>query len=567
MRNAMRSGATLAAAMLVLLTGSSCQPGSIQLGPDGKKVRTLSMAEIDRKLAQYVQVEMAFDATGLPRPQRELLRKLIEAGEMIERAFWAQAFRDGWKIRKQLEGSDDPRAAKLHHLLLLNAIPFDRFNEFEPFLGESERPAGAGFYPEDLTKEELEAYIGEHPEQKEALLNPYTVVHRQGERLNAVPFHVEYRKWVEPASQLLFEASQLARNRSLKKFLRSRSVALLTDNYYQSDLDWIDLRRNTIELVFGPYETYEDHLMGVKAAYEATIAVKDPEESERLQIYVKNLNALEQNLPIDGRFKRGEIALDSPMVVVTDIFRGGDIGHGYQPVAANLPNDPRVHEAKGTKKTFWKNMMKARLEKIIQPMAREILAEDQLDHMTGQAYFNVVLMHEIAHALGPRWIGEGGDRRPVTELLQEEYSAIEEGKADVAGLVSLEWFMDREIIPASLAPQHYVSYLGGLFRSIRFGITEAHGKASMIAINWHREREALVYDSGTGRWRVDFDKIPDSIRELARELLMIEATGDYERSRNLSEKYAVKGPDVEATLERVDDLPIDIEPIYSVKWE
>ncbi len=557
----------LAAAVFLLVAVASCQGQTSEEDRKLAEERRMQEQSLDRKLAQYVRVEMNYDASGLTRSEKKTFKSLIEAAELIDLAFWRQAYPDGWQIRERLERSRDPIHRKTLHLLVLNAGPFDRFNEFEPFYGKTPRPPGAGFYPADLTKEELETYIEAHPDQRDALLDPFTVVRRDGARLVTVPYHKEYGEWIVPASKLLLKASGSAENPSLEKFLESRSEALLTDNYYQSDLDWIDLKDNRIELVFGPYEVYEDNLMGVKTAYEATIAVKDPEESRRLDIYVNNLETLEQNLPMKDRFKRSQVALDSPMVVVTDLYRGGDMTHGYQAVASNLPNDPRVHEAKGTKKTFWKNVIKARLEEIIFPIARKIMAEDQLQYMTEQGFFNVLLMHEIAHALGPRWVGTGEDRVPVNERLHEEYSAIEEGKADVAGLHSLEWFMKEGVIPASFERQHYVSYLGSLYRTIRFGTSEAHGKASLIAINWHTEKGGLVYDSGTGRWSVDFGRIPKSIRSLARELLEIEATGDYDRSVRLAEKYGKVGRDVRATLKRLEDLPIAIEPVYMVKWD
>ncbi len=557
----------LAAAVFLLAAVVSCQGQTSEEDRKLAEERRMQEQSLDRKLAQYVRVEMKYDASGLTRSEKKTFKSLIEAAELIDLAFWRQAHLEGWQIRERLERSRDPIHRKTLHLLVLNAGPFDRFNEFEPFYGKTPRPPGAGFYPADLTKEELETYIEAHPDQRDALLDPFTVVRRDGARLVTVPYHEEYGEWIVPASKLLLKASGSAENPSLEKFLESRSEALLTDDYYQSDLDWIDLKDNRIELVFGPYEVYEDNLMGVKTAYEATIAVKDPEESRRLDIYVKNLETLEQNLPMKDRFKRSQVALDSPMVVVTDLYRGGDMTHGYQAVASNLPNDPRVHEAKGTKKTFWKNVIKARLEEIIFPIARKIMAEDQLQYMTEQGFFNVLLMHEIAHALGPRWVGTGEDRVPVNERLHEEYSAIEEGKADVAGLHSLEWFMKEGVIPASFERQHYVSYLGSLYRTIRFGTSEAHGKASLIAINWHTEKGGLVYDSGTGRWSVDFGRIPKSIRSLARELLEIEATGDYERSVRLAEKYGKVGRDVRATLKRLEDLPIAIEPAYTVTWD
>lgn len=521
---------------------------------------------IDGRLAKYAPVEMTFDARPLPERDRKLLRHLVAASELIDEAFWRQFYRKGADIRERLRFRTDPLSRKAFRFLLINGGPFDRLDEFAPFYGDEPFPPGAGFYPEGLSKAELEAYVAAHPAQKEALLSSYTVVKRSGTQFAAVPFHEEYARWVQPAARELEMAADLSGNASFARYLRSRARALLTDDYFESDCDWIDLAGNPYEMLIAPYEVYEDQMMGLKASYEASVALRDETESARLKGYVAHLQDLEDNLPYPAADRRKLGGLSSAMVVVRDIHRGGALRYGYQAAAANLPNDPKVHEAKGTKKIFWKNVMEARAEQVILPISRELLEPSQASLVNAQAVFENVLMHELAHALGPRYVRGTGDRVTVNQRLGELYSAIEEMKATVAGLMSLAWFFDHGVIPKESAEEHYASYLGSIFRAIRFGVTEAHGRAAIVELNFARERGAVRRDPATGRWSVDPSKLPGSARELTARLLEIERSGDRAGAEALFVKYGSVPLDLLADLNLLEKIPVEIEPRYRITW-
>jgi len=522
--------------------------------------------DVDRRLARYVPAEMTFDARKLPEKDRLLLRHLVAASEQIDEVFWHQSYRKAAEIRERLRASTDPLSAKLLRYVLMNAGPFDRLDEFSPFYGSEKFPPGAGFYPEDLTKGEFEKYLAAHPAQRAALLSPYTVVKRTPEGLTTVPFHEEYARWVEPAARELEKAADLSANASFTRYLRSRARALRSDDYFQSDCDWIDLADHPYELVLGPYEVYEDQLMGIKASYEATVAIRDEAESARLKTYVSHLQELEDNLPYPKVDHQKVEGLSSPMVVVRDLYRGGDLRVGYQAAAANLPNDPKIHEVKGTKKIFWKNVMVARVNQVILPISRELLEPSQAKLVTPQALFDDVLMHELAHALGPRYVRGTGEKVPINEKLGEIYSAIEEMKATVAGLVSMAWFFDQGVMPKASEEEHYASYLGGIFRAIRFGVSEAHGRASMVELNFAREQGAVRRDPASGRWSVDPTKMRASLRALAARALEIERAGDRAAAEALFAKYGTIAADEKQDLLRIEHVPVEIQPIYKILW-
>lgn len=516
------------------------------------------------RMKKYVPVPMEFDARDFNDREKALLRKLLEIGRITDEVFWRQAWHGNPDLRARIvreRGEDDP----VRQFFFMQAGPYDRLDHDAPFLDVPPKPKGAGFYPPDMTKEEFEKWLKEHPGDREAFLSPYTVIERRDGRLVAIPYHEAYREEVEAMAALLSEAADLADNASFARYLRSKAKAILTDEYFQADVDWIDVSGSRFDMVFGPFEVYEDHLNNLKAGYEASVEVVDLEESARLDVYTQHLPALEANLPYPDAYKNRAPELTAAFAIVRDVYRGGHMRVGYQPVAANLPNDPRVHEAKGSKKTFWKNIMDARLGYIILPIGRRLIAEEQVADMTGQGYFDFVLMHEIAHGIGPRFVH--GTKTPVNVALRELYSWIEENKADMAGLHSLKYFREQGIISPDMARQHFVSYLGSIFRTIRFGTGEAHGRAAIVSLNFLMEHGGITHDAATGRYAVDFGKIDAAIERLTSELLLIEAEGDYERAKRLSERYGATPGFVQKSLEGLADLPIDIVPQYSIRWE
>ena len=543
----------------------------------GRKAEDPRLKDLNERLSRLEQVPMHFsapsgpasggDARDLSAKQKELLKLLVDATKLIHEAFLQQMYPSGVALRDSLAKLDDEVGTKLYRLVVRNGGPFDKMDEYANFLGTSKRPLGAAMYPDDLTKEEFEHYIAANPDEKEALISPYTTVMRDGNSLKAIPYHETYSKWITPSAELLKQGSTLTDNPSLKKYLVSRADALLTDNYFQADVDWIDLKDSDIDFYIAPYEVYEDQLMGIKAFYEASIGIVDKAESKRLDLYTSHLDELEQNLPHDGKFKRSVKKLASPMVVVNEIFRGGDVATGYQAVATNLPNDPYVTSIKGTKKVFWKNMMNARVGKVIEPVGRVLLASDQVQYITMQASFNLVLMHELCHALGPKYVYGTNDKVSVSQGLKELAPVIEEGKATVAGLHSIKYLIDNGIIPKEMEKQHYASYLAGIFRTIRFGTTEPHSKAAMCELNFIRDRSGIRLDPVTKKWSVNFDSIGPAISELARLWLTFEATGDYERSKEFFRQWSHMSREVGVALKRLEHLPVDVEPVYSIQWE
>ncbi|MCI0408833.1 MAG: Zn-dependent hydrolase, partial [Acidobacteria bacterium] len=418
----------------------------------------------------------------------------------------------------------------------------------------------------DLTRKEFEDYVTAHPEQREALLSGLTVVKRKGKELVAVPYHEEYARWLEPAAKELEAAAAASASASFRRYLTSKAKALRDDKYFQTDCDWIDLKDSPYELVLGPFEVYEDQLMGIKTSYEASVAVRDVQESTRLAAYIAHLQELEDNLPYPEADRRKVAGLASPMVVVRDIYRGGDLRVGYQAAATNLPNDPKVHEKKGSKKIFWKNVFEARVDKVILPISKELMEPSQAKLVTARGVFEDVLMHELCHALGPRYVRGTDEKVPVNQKLGDLYSAIEELKATVAGLVSMAWFFDQGIMPKTTEQEHYASYLGSILRAVRFGVGEAHGRASIVELNFLQERGAIRRDPATARWSVDASKMRGALRELTGQVLEIERAGDRAAAEALFAKYGSISPELAKDLERARSVPVEIEPIYRNLW-
>ena len=549
-------------AVALLLPGTLMTDAADKRPPAGKP----SPGLVEQRLKKLAPVEMTFDARKLPEKDRELIKHLVAAAQQIDEAFWRQSYRKAVEIRDSLRSKSDSASRALLRLLILNAGPFDRLAELEPFYGTEKLPPGAGFYPEDLTRKEFEDYLTAHPERREELLSPTTVIRRQGKELVAVPYHEEYGRWIGPAAQELEAAAALSANDSFRRYLLAKAAALRTDDYFQSDCDWIDLKDHPYELILGPFEVYEDRLMGIKASYEVSVAVRDVEESARLAVYISHLQELEDNLPSPEADHRKLGGLASPMVVVRDIYRGGDLRVGYQAVAANLPNDPKIHEKKGTKKVFWKNIFEARVSQVILPVSQQLLEPSQAGQVTARAAFENTLLHELAHALGPRYVRGTGEPIPVNRKLGDLYSAVEELKATVAGLVSMAWFFDHGVMAKESEAEHYASYLGSILRAVRFGVGDAHGQASIVELNFAREKGAVRRDPATGRWSVDAAKMRGSLHELTAKVLEIERAGDRPAAAAMFARYGGIPPDLALDLKKVQSIPVEIEPIYEILW-
>jgi len=525
--------------------------------------------DIPARLAQLPRTPVDYDRKLLNEREARVAQKLVEASRFLDEIFLRQVWQGNPALHNRLAAAvraGEPGAAQALALFELHKGPWDRLKGDQPFLGTQKKPAGAGFYPEDLTKAELEAWLAKHPEDKEAFTGPFTVIHRQGDRLIAVPYSREYREWLEPAASRLRDAAAWTGNASLKDYLEKRAAALLTDDFFASDVAWMDLDSG-IDVVFGPYEVYEDGLFNYKAAFEAFVTVRDRTESEKLDIYAKHLSDMEKNLPIPDSQKNLHRKFESPIRVVQEIFASADARRGVQTSAFNLPNDERVREAKGSKKVLLKNVMDAKFRISGKPIAERVIAKDQLSGVSSDAYFNHILFHELSHGLGPGIIqGPDGKRVEARLLLKNLYSTIEECKADVVGMWNVLLAIDNGWLAGVDERSLAVTVAALAFRSMRFGLDEAHGGGTAVQWNWLRVKGAIV-PAGDGRFRVETAKFREAVRSLAGELLSIEATGDFSRGKRLLDRYAKSNREIESTIAKLKDIPVDISPVFVAAGE
>ena len=542
---------------------------SILTGCKGKKMTGVTnglrkVPDIRERLAQYSPTIITFDNKLLNNEQKQVLEKLIEASKHMDSIFWRQAFHDGQFMKDLLELSNNRADRNYLRFLNINFGPFDRLDNNRAFIGTPVKPLGAGFYPFNLTKNDFLAYIASHPEVKEEFESPYTVIKMKGEGFEAVPYNEEYMDELEPAAQHLMEAADITTNPSLKKYLNQRAEDLLGNNYYESDCLWIDLKDNVVEIVIGPFEVYEDNLMGIKAAYTAFVYINDLEEMKKIKGYLDYLDEMQANLPVERKYKDQKVTgLESPLNVVIEVFTAGDTKAGVQTLAFVLPNDERVREEKGTKKVFLKNMQEAKFNKILAPISERVLSAEDAEFVSFYAYFTGTILHEIAHVLGVNYVTlPDGSRITVNKALKEHYSTIEEAKADIAGLYSVPLLIQKGWIPAEKEKEIYTTFLAGFFRSMRFGVASAHGLANLIEFNYMKEKGGFTYDEGTGKFKVDPAKMKEAVRALARELLILEGDGNIENAAKFIDRYGKMDEVITKTINKLKDIPVDIKPIF-----
>jgi Peptidase family M49 len=518
-------------------------------------------ADASARLAQFARTEIAADLSALSAEDRAVLEAVLPAARQMDAIFARQAWAGNEKLAADLAALPaSPSVAAAQSLFRIHRGPWDRLDAMQPFLGDLVHPEGAGFYPEDLTKAEFEAYLVAHPEQKDALTSLTTVVVRDGQNLKAIPYREAYAQWLEPAAAALRDAAAKATNASLRKFLETRAAAFLSDDYYESDVAWMDLDA-PVEVTIGPYETYEDGLFGYKAAYEAYVTVALPAESAALARNKERLPWLEKNLPIpeaDKNLKRGS---ESPIRVVDVVFTAGDANKAVKTIAYNLPNDERVREAKGSKKVLLRNVMRAKYDAILLPIAAQVLPTADVALVSFDAFLSEVLHHELSHGLGPGLIRKDGKSTEVRLELKDLYSTLEEAKADVMGIYNILALIEAGEMPAELRAHLDPTYVAGLFRSARFGVHEAHGQGVISQFNYLLEKGALEVDA-EGRFHAVSAKFPDAIRELLREMLMLQARGDYAGTEAFLQKYGQPTPALLSAIDRLGAVPVDIDPVY-----
>ncbi len=517
------------------------------------------------KIDQFATTELKYDESLLDDRQKVVVEKLYLAAKIMDEIFLDQVYSKNGVIKKELAAKKDEESHLVMEYFNIMFGPFDRLEDDKPFYGHDEKPEGANFYPEDMTKEEFLAWIKEHPEDEKAFTSEFTVIRRDDDKLIAIPYSEYYSEPLGRAAKLLNEAAEYADNPSLKKYLTTRAAAFLSNDYYESDMAWMDLKDHTIEVVIGPYEVYEDELFNYKASFECFLTIKDPVESKKLDIFASYLDDIERNLPNPEEDKNFDRGSESPMMVVQEVFSAGDTKAGVQTLAFNLPNDERVREAKGSKKVMLKNMHEAKFEKQLIPIAKIVLDEVDFANVTFNAFFNHTLMHEMSHGVGPGKITINGRETEVKKELKETYSKIEECKADVLGMYNNVFMIEKGVYPKEFEKTLWPTFLAGVFRSIRFGISEAHGAGNAIIFNYLLENGAYSYDESTEKLSVNQDKIYSVVKDLANRLLIIEATGDYEGANALIDKYAVESLPIKTIIEKLKTLPVDIHPVFQIE--
>jgi hypothetical protein len=526
-----------------------------------------SGSPLSAQIRQYAPTQLKADTSHLSENDRKALDKLIEAAKLFDPLFLRQVWSGNDALRKRLEGDTSPEGRERLHYFLINKGPWSRNEKNQPFIDgvPHEKPPQAGFYPDEMTKDEFNSWLNTVSEQDKKRATGFFTVIRRGPdgKLKIVPYHEEYREFLEPAAKLLREAADLTTNATLKNFLAKRADAFLSDDYYASDVAWMELDA-PIDVTIGPYETYEDELFGYKAAFEAFITLRDEAESGKLAKFSAHLQELENNLPMDPKYRNPKLGAASPIRVVDNVFCSGDGNRGVQTAAFNLPNDEQVVKEKGSKRVMLKNVQEAKFNQVLVPISRIVMDASQQGQISFDAFFTHILAHELMHGLGPHNIKVAGSDTSVRKQLKELYSTIEEAKADITGLWALQYLIDNGIIDKSMERDLYTTYLASSFRSVRFGITEAHGKGQAIQFNYLLDEGAIKVDPATGTYGIDSGKIKDAVRKLAAEFLTIEAEGSYEKAKAMLDKYGLIRPEMQKALDKLGDVPVDIEPIFAL---
>lgn len=519
--------------------------------------------DVEERLARFKKVEMPFTFEGMSSRERRVVTELIDASRDLENIYWRQADPGAIALYNSLATNKDPHAQAVRHYIWINGGRFDLIEENQPFIGKDPMPPGRALYPQGITRAEIEAYVKAHPAQKNAIYDERTVVElvsRNPLQLKTTPYHVRWHSQLTSAASHLRKAAEASDDPAFARFLRARATALLTDDYYPSDLLWVGLEDPKFDVIFAPYETYLDDLLGVKTSYGAAVLVRNEAESQKLAVFQKYVPDIQDALPLEAADRPSKKGHATPMEVMDAPFRAGDLRHGYQAVADNLPNDPRIHEKVGSKKIFFKNYMDARVNYVILPLSKRIMRPEQAAQASGEGYLAGVMMHEICHGLGPAFARKNGQHIDIREAIGPAYSGLEEAKADVTGMFGLKWLVDHGALPKERLEEYYASYVAGIFRTVRFGTGEAHGRAEMMEFNFYSERGAITRDPG-GRYGVDYAKMPDAVAALAKELLEIEATGDRARAEAWFDKYDDMPPPLKAALDAAKDVPVDVDPI------
>lgn len=502
-----------------------------------------------RELAdQYTEYILTTDLSKLTENEKKMLPLLIQAADMMEEIYWQEAYGDKKKL---FEGVTDSVLIKY---LSINYGPWDRLNNNIPFISRyNKKPLGANFYPQDMTKAEFDALDDIRKS------NWYSIIRRDSAgQLKVIPYHEAFPMATAKAASLLRQAAGLAEDKGLKNYLNLRAEALLSDDYLTSDLAWMDMKDNSVDIVIGPIETYEDALLGYKASHSGQVLVKDKEWSEKLSLYAQHLPRLQENLPVDQAYKQEKANANPDLNVYDVVYYAGDCNAGSKNIAINLPNDPRVHAAKGSRKLQLKNAMQAKFDKILIPIARLVITPEQQKHIHFDAFFENTMFHEVAHGLGIKYTIT--DNQNIRSALKDNYTSIEEGKADILGLYCITKLSEWGIIKDKDLMDNYVTFIAGIFRSTRFGAASAHGKANMMQFAHFMESGAITLDNSNGYYSVNFNKMKKDIAIIANEYITIEGNGDYNKAHQLIQAKGLVTPSLQKALNRIAEagIPKDI---------
>lgn len=535
-------------------------------------------SELKRMSARFAPTELKVDLSGLSDGDRKALAKLVEAARIFDGLFMTQLWSGNHATYAKLKKDKTPLGQARLEYYWINKGPWSSLDGNEAFVPgvPPEKLPGANFYPVDMTKEEFESWVKTLSEkEQEQAKGFFTIVIReesQGTKkggLKLVPYSEAYRADLEKCAKLLREAAALTENESLKRFLTSRAEAFLSNDYYQSDVDWMDVDA-PIDPTIGPYETYNDEVFGYKAAYEAYISLRDEKESVKLAAFSKHLQEIENNLPIDEQYRNPKLGGSAPIRVVNEVLASGDGNHGVQTAAYNLPNDERVISQKGAKRVMLKNVQQAKFDKTLVPISKKVLAKAELPLLSFDWFFTHILAHELSHGLGPHQIMVNGQKTTPRAQLKDLYSAIEEAKADALGLYALQYMIDNQqkmgltgVLPSGgdAEKQLYTTFLASTFRTLRFGLHEAHGRGMALQLQYLLDKGGFTVRPD-GTFAVDFTKIKPAVRDLTRDLLMVEAKGDYAAAKQMLEKGSKLPPAFEKALAGLTDVPVDIRPIF-----
>jgi len=563
-------------ALVIVVLGSLSIPARAQ---QQKKLTDFpNQVELEKMAARFAPTPLRVDTSGLSSSNRQALIKLIQAARVLNDIFLKQLWDGNPALYARLQKDASPLGKARLNYFWINKGPWSDIDQFKAFLPDVPpiKPPGANFYPESMSKEAFERWVAQlSPKEQDNAKSFFTIIRwaenspSPANNLHAIPYSRAYADDLTRAAGLLHEAAALTDNESLKKFLDLRADAFLSNDYYASDMAWMDLDA-PLDITIGPYETYNDELFGYKAAFEAYVNLRDDQETAKLSAFTAHLQDIENNLPLDPQYRNPKLGAAAPIRVVDEILSAGDSAHGVQTAAYNLPNDDRVVQQKGSKRVMLKNVQEAKFRSVLLPIARRTLTHDAMVDVTFEPFFTHILAHELMHGLGPHQIKVGDRDTTPREELKDLYAAIEECKADVTGLFALQYMMDHakemgltKVLASDEAArrQLYTTYLASSFRTLRFGLNDAHGKGMAIQFNTYTDKGAFIqHDDGT--FSVDVAKMKTAVSELDHDLLTIEAQGDYAAARKLLDEMGVIRPALRKALDSLQGIPTDIEPIF-----